>query len=63
MKQPMKQPTAQRLVEFAEFVRVHWDVENLRDAFRDYGEPNPPLHPDMMNVLASEIAFRRVMAE
>ncbi len=56
-------PTKERLVEFAEFVRLHWDVEDLADAFMDYGEPNPPLHPDMMAVLAAELKFRRVVAE
>ncbi len=57
----MKQPTKERLKDFAEFVRIHWDLENLLDAFRDYGDT--PLHPDMMQVLAAEIAFRRVIAE
>lgn len=55
-------PTPERLREFAEFVRLHWDGENLADAFRDYGD-YPPLHPLQMEVLANELAFRRVMAE
>lgn len=55
-------PTKERLASFAEFVRVHWDLENLQDAFRDYGT-EAPLHPDMMAVLAAELKFRRVLAE
>ena len=56
-------PSIDRLATFAEFVRIHWDYENLQDAFRDYGEAETPLHPDMMQVLQDEIGFRRVMAD
>jgi hypothetical protein len=62
MIHPQPKPTIQRLVEFREFVRVHWDLENLLDAFKDYGDEES-LDPDLMRVLAAELQMRRVWSD
>lgn len=54
--------TQQRISEFREFVRIHWDGENLADAFVCYGDC-PPLHLALMQALREEILFRRDIAE